>query len=425
MKEQFLHYVWLYKKFDFTHLHTTSGLEVIIKHSGFYTLKEGPDFFNAHLIIDGQKWAGNIEIHLTSSDWYLHHHENDDNYNNVILHVVWNHDMDVFRQDNTTIPVLELKKYVSVQVLQQYNQLLQPKSWINCENELRQIDQFTLNNWLERLFFERLEKRANEIECLLQKNTFDWEATFFQLLAKSFGLNTNGEAFLAVTKAIPFSVILKERNEILNIEALLFGMSGLLQNECEDNYYFELKKKWEFLTLKYQLEINPFQTVHFFKLRPDNFPTIRLAQLAKLIVTHTYFFQAVISAKSVAEIYPIFNYYPSDYWQTHYIFDKPHTKKMKKISKSFIDLIVLNCILPLQFAYGYAHGNLQLEKLITLAMEINKENNTIIEKFNYYGLSINNSFQSQAVLQLKKEYCNSNNCLQCAIGQKLINFTSK
>lgn len=424
MKEDFLHYVWQYKKFAFTNLETVSGQQITIIHSGYYIQQAGPDFFNAQIIIDNQKWAGNIEIHLKSSDWYVHHHETDANYDNVILHVVWEHDTDVFRKNNTIIPVLELKKHVPKEVLHQYKQLFTQKTWINCENQIATIDHFTISNWIERLFFERLEKKANEVEILLQKNTFDWEATFFQLLAKSFGLNTNGEAFLKMAESIPYSVIKKERVEVENIEALFLGSTGLLTEENEDLYYIDLKQRWNYLQHKHQLIANYFQSVQFFKHRPDNFPTIRLAQLAQLIGNPQHFFQLIVNANSIQEIYPVFNCTVSEYWKTHYVFDKPHPKKDKKLSKNFIDLIILNCLLPIKFAYGHANGNINPEELITLAAEINSEKNTIIEKFTHFGLVSTNSYHSQAILQLKKEYCNTNKCLNCAIGQKLINFTS-
>lgn len=424
MKEDFLHYVWQYKKFAFTNIQTVSGQELTIIHSGYYIQQAGPDFFNAQIVIDNQKWAGNIEIHLKSSDWYVHHHETDANYDNVILHVVWEHDTDVFRKNNTVIPVLELKKYVSNEVLHQYKQLFTQKTWINCENQLTTIDDFTISNWKERLFFERLEKKANEVEILLQKNTFDWEATFFQLMAKSFGLNTNGDAFLKMAESLPYSVIKKERHEVENIEALFFGTTGLLEEENEDSYYNDLKKRWNYLKHKHQLNNIFFQQVQFFKHRPDNFPSIRLAQLAQLIVKHQHFFQLIVKANSTEEIYPFFNSTVSEYWKLHYVFDKSHSKKNKILSKNFIDLLILNCILPIKFAYGYASGNINPEELIALASEIATEKNTIIEKFAHFGLVSTNSYHSQAILQLKKEYCNTNKCLNCAIGQKLINFTS-
>lgn len=424
MKEDFLHYVWQYKKFAFTNLKTVSGQELTIINSGYYIQQAGPDFFNAQIVIGNQKWAGNVEIHLKSSDWYVHHHETDANYDNVILHVVWEHDTDVFRKNNSVIPVLELKQHVSKEVLQQYKQLFTQKTWINCENQLATIDDFLISNWIERLFFERLEKKASEVEMLLQKNIFDWEATFFQLMAKSFGLNTNGDAFLKMAENIPFSVIKKERFEIENIEALFFGISGLLNDDNEDLYYHELKRRWNYLKHKHQLQINYFQPLQFFKHRPDNFPTIRLAQLAQFVVKHQQVFQLISKANSMNTMYAFFDSNVSEYWKSHYVFDKSHPKKSKKISKSFIDLMIMNCILPIKFAYGHSNGNINPEELIALASEMTSEKNSIIEKFNHFGLNSANSYHSQAILQLKKEYCTTNKCLNCAIGQKLINFTS-
>lgn len=424
MKEDFLHYVWQYKKFAFTNLKTVSGQELTIIHSGYYIQQAGPDFFNAQIVIDNQKWAGNIEIHLKSSDWYVHHHQTDANYDNVILHVVWEHDTEVFRKNNTVIPVLELKQQIPTEILSQYNNLFAQKKWINCENQISFVDEFTISNWIERLFFERLEIKANEVEKLLQKNSFDWEATFFQLLAKSFGLNTNGEAFLKMAESIPYSTIKKERYEVESIEALFFGATGLLEGENEDIYFNDLKKRWNYLKYKYQLKIDYYQSVQFFKHRPDNFPTIRLAQLAQLVVKQNQLFQNLISANSINQIYLYFDCDISEYWQSHYVFDKPNTRKNKKISKKFIDLLILNCILPIKFTFGYVHGNIIPELLVGLASEIASEKNTIIEKFNDVGLVSKNSYETQALLQLKKKYCNTNKCLHCAIGQKLINFTT-
>ena len=424
MKEDFLHYVWQYKKFAFTNLKTVSGQELTIIHSGYYIQQAGPDFFNAQIVIDNQKWAGNIEIHLKSSDWYVHHHQTDANYDNVILHVVWEHDTDVFRKNNTVIPVLELKQQIPTEILSQYNNIFAQKKWINCENQISFVDEFTISNWIERLFFERLEKKANEVEKLLQKNSFDWEATFFQLLAKSFGLNTNGEAFLKMAESIPYSIIKKERYEVESLEALFFGATGLLEGENEDIYFNDLKKRWNYLKHKYELKIDYYQSVQFFKHRPDNFPTIRLAQLAQLIVKQHQLFQNLVNVHSINQIYLFFNCNVSEYWQSHYVFDKPHIIKNKRVTKNFIDLLILNCILPIKFAFGHVHGNIIPELLVGLASEIISEKNTIIDKFNGIGLVSSNSYQSQALLQLKKEYCNTNKCLNCAIGQKLINFTT-
>jgi hypothetical protein len=230
MKEDFLHYVWQYKKFDFSDLKTTQNENLTIINSGFYSQLAGPDFFNAQIQIDSQKWAGNVEIHLKSSDWYVHNHENDANYDSVILHVVWEHDTPIFRKDNSEIAVLEIKHYVLTKELDNYNKLASAKSWIYCENEIASTDNFVFNNWLEHLFFERLERKSIPINQLLVQTDSDWEAVLFAMLAKNFGLNTNGDIFLNIATSIPFAIIRKESYDPENLEALLLGRANLLKD---------------------------------------------------------------------------------------------------------------------------------------------------------------------------------------------------
>jgi len=255
MKEEFLHYLWKFKKFDVLNLKTSHAEEITIVNVGQYLELAGPDFFNAQIIIGTQKWAGNVEIHLKSSDWYVHHHERDSAYENVILHVVWEHDTEIFRSNNTEIPVLELKKYVDAATIANYQLLMEPKSWIFCEKDIKNIDNFILKNWQERLFFERLERKSKPIFDLLEQTNQDWEAVLFCLLAKNFGLNTNGAVFLNIAQSIPFSIIRKESFEIENLEALLLGNAGLLNSEKEDTYYKDLKfrEKYPSSPLKYPI----------------------------------------------------------------------------------------------------------------------------------------------------------------------------
>lgn len=423
MKESFLHYLWQFKKFSFSELQTTEGLPITILHSGNYLQQAGPDFFNAQLIIGTQKWAGSVEIHLKSSDWYVHHHETDAAYNNVILHVVWEHDADVFRKNNTEIPVLELKNYVDAEILSHYQKLLSAKNWINCENELSTIDSFTLSNWKEKLFLERLEERSNEIEELLVTTANDWEAVFFLFLAKSFGLNVNGFVFFELMQSIPYEIIRKEQSDVVQLEALFLGRAGLLETDKEDVYFKELKKRWNYLQQKYQLPKIILQPVHFFKLRPDNFPTIRLAQLAQLISQEPQLFHKSMHVQKVNDFYQLFAIAPSVYWENHYVFDKQSASKRKKLSKSFIDLVIINAVLPFLFAFHRYQNSDNTEQLLAVASQIEPEKNVIIDKFSSFGLSCNTSYDTQALLQLKKHYCDFNRCLSCAIGQKLINFT--
>ena len=420
MKEDFLHHLWKFKKFDTLNLKTSNGEEIIIISVGQYLELAGPDFFNAQITIDNQKWAGNVEIHLKSSDWYVHQHERDSGYENVILHVVWENDNAIFRSDNTEIPVLELKNYVERETVLNYQSLLSPKSWIFCEKQIKDVDDFVLKNWQERLFFERLERKSQPIFDLLEKTSQDWEAVLFLLLAKNFGLNTNGEIFMKIAHSIPFSVIRKESFEVENLEALLFGTAGLLDLEKEDNYYKDLKFRYYYLLHKYQIDKTLVEPVQFFKHRPDNFPTIRLSQLANLYHTHQNLFSKISTVNSLNSIYEIFQITASNYWQNHYQFDKESPKKKKMLSKSFIDLIVINTIIPLQFAYAKSIGKEASEDLILLLNEVTSEKNAIIDKFTSFGIKPKNAFESQSLLQLKNEYCNKSKCLECAVGIELL-----
>lgn len=420
MKEDFIHYVWNYKKFDFSNLKTTQGENLVIVNSGQYLQKAGPDFFNAQIILENQKWAGNVEIHLKSSDWYLHHHEKDDNYNNVILHVVWDHDTPIFRKDNSEIPVLEIKNYVSKEELNNYLSLTTLKSWIFCENQIAEVDEFVFSNWQERLFYERLERKIQPVNQLLEETENDWESLLFCMLAKNFGLNTNGESFLKMAKSITFSLIRKEALEVMYLEALFFGQADMIPVDVEDNYPKELKSWYDYIALKYKLSKPVIEPIQFFKHRPDNFPTIRLSQLAMLYHLHRNLFSKIIEANSIEEIYKIFNLSVSDYWKTHYNFDKVSSKKEKSLSKSFIDLVIINTIIPVRFAYANAQGKEISETLTDLLSNIPSEKNSIIEKFTTFGIKSKNAFQSQSLLELKNEYCNHKKCLQCAIGLELL-----
>ena len=420
MKEDFLHYLWKFKKFDTSNLTTSNGEKLTIENSGSYLQLAGPDFFNSQITIDNQKWAGNVEIHLKSSDWYAHHHERDSNYDSVILHVVWEHDVEIYRQNNTEIPVLILKELVSKETLNNYHSLVSPKSWIYCEKQIEFINSFVMLSWQERLFFERLERKSNPIFDLAESTMQDWDAILFCQLAKNFGLNTNGDSFYNMANSIPFSIIRKEGNDLFNLESLLFGIAGLLEINKEDHYYKKLKTNFDYLVHKYQLESNSFTPLQFFKHRPDNFPTIRVSQLANVYYCQQQLFSKIIIADNVVAIYEIFDKSVSEYWETHYQFDKISPKKKKALSKSFIDLLIINTIIPLQFAYAKSQGKEISEKLISLLNQVQPESNAIIDKFSSFGLKAQNAFETQALLQLKNEYCNKSRCLECTIGMELL-----
>ena len=295
MTEDFLHYLWRYKLFNTSILETTNKQTIFIKKGGVHNKNEGPDFLNAHLEIDNQLWVGNVEIHIKSSDWYLHKHEEDVNYDAVILHVVWEHDVDIYMKNSKPLPTLELKKFVNESLLKNYNSLIyQKQNWIPCENQITSIDDFLWNNWLERLYFDRLERKAQIIKEFLQHTKYDFEATAFLLLAKNFGLKINGDAFLQMAKSIDFSVVRKVRSDEQQLMALFFGQAGFLEEDIQDTYHKNLKDNYVYLKHKYRLKPISRNLFQFFRMRPNNFPTIRLAQLVALYFKHQNLFSKLM-----------------------------------------------------------------------------------------------------------------------------------
>lgn len=421
MQEDFLHYIWQHKKFNTLQLATTQNESLIIESVGTHNQNTGPDFFNAKLIIEEQLWAGNVEIHVNASDWYVHNHENDVNYDNVILHVVWEHDTDIYRKDQTVIPTLELKQYISKEALLSFDKLFSKKqSWINCENDFASVDDFTIQNWLERLYFERLERKANNIKLLLKQCNNNWEEVLFKMLAKTFGLKVNGEAFLSIANSFEFSVLRKQQPKQQNLEALLFGQAGLLETDEQEVYVQELQEAYKFLKTKFQLTNTSVLPVQFFRLRPSNFPTIRLSQLASLYYSHSNVFYKVVEAKTVEELYAIFNVKTSSFWQTHYTFSKVSKRLVKRLTKSFVNLLIINTIVPIKFLYAKYQGKNNDDLVMDIIQQLPPEKNSIVNKYNTLKDVSRSALQSQALLQLKNEYCNKNKCLQCAIGNILI-----
>ncbi len=427
MREDLLHFIWKYKKLPLEDLVTSNNESLVIVDVGMHNHLAGPDFFNAQVNINEQLWAGNVEIHVKSSDWYAHHHEKDRNYDNVILHVVWEEDVEVFRKDNSEIPTLELKDYISESLLRAYQELFDKKDirFINCEKDIGRIAPFILQNWLERLFFERLERKSSFVFGLLEDSKNDWENVFFVLLLKNFGLKINGDAFLSLAKAIDFSVVRKLQHDLPQLESVLYGMSQLLDdNTIADEYHVLLKKEYRYLRHKFSLEEERVQKPEFFKLRPPNFPTIRLSQLANLYHKHQNLFGRVMAAKTLEEIYTIFDVSASHYWDTHFTFGKSSRKGVKKVTKKFIDLLIINTILPIKFCYSRRLNEAVDETITSIASVINKEENSIISNFASKGVNVENALESQGALQLYNEYCTKNKCLQCTIGTGLLSQNS-
>ncbi len=423
MKEDFLHYVWKLQKFDVCKFYTTNNEKLHIRNQGSQNLNSGPDFFNAQIELDGQLWAGNIEIHVKSSDWYAHNHETDPAYDNVVLHVVWEHDAEIFRKDGDTIPTLVVSKHIPKNTLVQYQKLFSKKEkWINCENDFASVEQFIKENWLERLFFERLQKKETILLKELKDSQNHWEALLFKMLCKNFGLKVNGDSFFSIAKSVDFSIIKKCSQERQDLEAILMGQAGLLEGENEDWYFKTLKTNYEFLKHKFGLHNENVIFPKFFRLRPPNFPTVRLAQLAVLYSERDSLFSQVIAAKNIKDLYELFNLYGSEYWDTHYNFGISSLERKKRMTKKFVDLLVINTIIPLKFCYAMQQGLDVSEEILKLASEISSEENIIVKKFNALKHKSKNVYQSQALLQLKNEYCDKNRCLHCGIGNAIIGF---
>jgi hypothetical protein len=421
MKEDFLHYLWRYGLYTSSTLKTTQDEEIQIVTPGFHNKNSGPDFLQSELNIDGQKWVGNVEIHVNSSDWYLHQHETDSNYDAVILHVVWNDDVPIFMKDNRTMPTLELREVVSKNVLSNYQKLSNSKlNWIPCEQEINNVKPFIIDHWLERLYFERLEYKTLEIKKLLEASQNDWEAVLFQMLSKNFGLNINGTPFLKLAQSFSFHILRKERNDINSFSALLFGQAGFLEDEIEDEYFKMLKKEYDYLSHKYTITGLEKKEFQFFRMRPHNFPTVRIAQLIGLYYKHKHLFTSVIDAKSVEEYYLLFKIDVNDYWKTHFNFGKESKQSSKKLTKPFIDLIIINTILPLKFYYLKTIDKLSEEEIIILIEGIESEKNSIINRFSKLHMKTRNAMQSQGLIELKNNYCTPKRCLECAIGKTIL-----
>ncbi len=423
MKEDLLHFIWKYKKLPLTGMVTSNKEPLRIKAVGAHNHLAGPDFFNAQIVIGAQLWAGNVEIHLKSSDWYAHHHEKDPNYNNVILHVVWEDDAQVFRSDNSEIPTLQLKDYISEALLSNYEALLdkRKKSFVNCEKDLPKIDGFLFENWLERLFIERLERKSSLIFQMLSESKNDWEQVLFKLLLKGFGLKINGPAFLSLGELLPFSVVRKVRADRQQLESIFLGMSGLLDDETvADTYRSRLRKEFSYLRHKFELDSTGVQKPEFYKLRPPNFPTIRMSQLADLYSRHENLFSKLMEAKNLEDLYHLLEAHAGDYWDTHYTFGKTTGKRVKKLTKAFVSLQLINVLIPLKFCYAKAVGKDVNSELVAIARGLKSEENSIVTNFNTYNVPSSNAHTSQALLQLYTEYCTKNKCLQCAVGSSLL-----
>ncbi len=416
MTERLLQYIWQFQYFNKNELATAEGESLQITHPGNFNTNQGPDFLDAKIKIGKTTWAGSIELHINTSDWKNHKHSGDKNYKNVILHVVWQHDVDL----KLPFPTLVLQDKVLKLLLKKYDELMNGQGFIPCEKSIGQVNEITWLSWKERLLVERLQHKSQIVFEYLAKNNNHWEETFWWMIAKNFGAKVNIEAFEKIAQSIPINALAKHKSQIHQVEALLFGQAGLLAGKFAEDYPTLLQREYQLYKSKYNL-----QPVHaqlfFLRMRPANFPTVRLAQLAMLVHTSLHLFSKIKEAGSVKEIKELLNVTANDYWHYHYMFEEASAFKKKTLGNQMIENILINTVVPVLFAYGLYHNeNKYKDKALQWLEKITAEKNAITKGFVLLGVENNNAFDSQALIQLKNEYCNKKKCLDCAVGNKLL-----
>ncbi len=422
MDENLLHFVWKFRLFDSSNLTTPSGQRVEVIHPGYHNRDAGADFSNAKVKIDGVLWAGNVELHLKSSDWFAHKHHTDGAYDNVILHVVFEKDKHTaLRKSGEPIPVLELKDRIKPNTLSRFADLAKRKASIPCKSFIKEVDSAILSNHLARMLVERLEQKVEHILAMLKECGNDWEQVMFQLLARYLGAGINKEPFELLAKSLPVKVWAKHSSDLLQLEALLFGQAGFLSEKFVDEYPATLKKEYNYLKRLHNLQPLPKHLFKFLRLRPSNFPTLRLAQLAALMHKETKLFSAVLESKNGKTVRLLFDAEPSSYWNNHYQFDKQSKNVKGKVGDGMKDILLINAVAPLLFAYGkYKGGEAYCDKAMAFLEHCKPEDNSVLKGWAALGVKADSAYQSQALLQLKTAHCDKFACLHCAVGHKIL-----
>lgn len=416
MTEQLLQFIWQFQYYSKSNLILSKGESIQIIHPGIHNTNQGPDFLNARVKIANTILAGSIEIHINASEWQLHKHSSDSNYNNVILHVVWLNDKDL----DVDIPTLELKNSVSSLLLNKYEKLMTNRNFIPCEDLINTVNDFTFTAWKERLMVERLQEKSTIISEKLKKYSNHWEEIFWQLLAKNFGIKINIDAFESMAVSVPLSILAKHKNQLHQLEAILMGQCGLLNKIFSDDYAVMLQKEYRFLKKKYNLQLTHIPS-YFLRMRPANFPTIRLSQLAVLIHNSSHLFSIIKEATELKDVEKLFAVTANDYWHYHYVFDEETGFKKKTIGKQMVQNIIVNTVLPFLYAYGwYNNAEHYQEKALLWATQLFPEQNFITKGFVELGIENKSAYDSQSLIQLKNKYCNNKRCLDCAVGNSIL-----
>lgn len=415
--EEVLHYIWKYRLYASYKLKTKSRKNLSVKYPGEQNEHAGPDFEHCRLVIDDIEWAGNVEIHIKSSDWFAHSHQRDPAYNNVILHVVYDHDIDIILEDGTTPETLELKPLIDHTLLNKYNEFMMARVAIPCQQHLSLVESFHISQWLKRLSIERLLQKTQYVNDLLDYFHGSWEEVTYILLAKNFGHKVNTVPFERLAKNLPYKLLKKYESSIF-IESLIFGQAGMLEQQFNDDYPKELQYNYRYLQRQYRLKPIDTASWRFLRMRPLNFPTIRLAQFSAWHKQTRALFSEIIETKKVNELRGLFENSPvNSYWETHYRFDVLSKKHSTKLGKSTIDSIILNTVVTILFSYGkYIGKEAYICRAIDLLEELSPERNGIVNQYRRLGVEVKTATDSQALLQLKDSYCDKVRCLACGIG---------
>lgn len=411
MKEEFIYYLWENRLLHLD-LKTTDNEDITILSVGIRNHDSGADFVNARIKIGDALWAGQVEIHVRASDWFKHNHHNDANYDSVILHVVYENDTDSLK-----IPTLEIKDKFDISIFHKYNWFFGSRNWIPCGEFVGGVQNFTLISWLDRMLVEHFENECKDLDFKLKNNHYDWEQAFYQRLMRYFGLKVNNDSFEYLSRILPLNLLLRHRDNDIYIESMMFGCAGFLERDFEEDYPSLLKRDFMMLKSKFGLKVMPLSNWKFLRLRPPNFPTIRIAQLAKIITKNGNMFSKIRDADDIQEIRDLFDVELNSYWDNHFQFDKTSKVERRKIlGKTAVDLIIINAIVPMLFYYGHTHSlESYKEKAMRFLEQIEAEDNLIIRNFRKSGVVLQNAFQTQAILYMYKYYCKRRRCLECRI----------
>lgn len=420
MKEFVLQHIWQYRLFVAHDQFTTDGLKVEVIHPGKPNRNAGPDFFNAKVKIGDTLWAGNVEIHLKSSDWFLHQHQHDNVYDNVILHVVREADVPVYRSGGFEIPQLVLQYPQGIEA--EYQKLMEKRDWISCSALIQDFPEVMLTSWKDSLLLEKLSKKVDDIRCMLDANCNLKDEVMYVMLSRSFGFAVNGDAFEALAQSVPLTVLQKCRHNLSDLEALLFGQSGLLTcNKPEDDYMHELKLQYAFLQKKFQLQPMAVERWKLLRMRPCNFPHIRISQLAALLHRYDRLTRQLTEVPDLKTLRELLNISAGDYWKNHYVFGVEGAERSVKLGAGSVQNVIVNALIPMMYAHGMSLNDDALRsKAMHFLSCLPAEENHIIQRWRAHGLRVQHAADSQALIHLYKHYCDERNCLRCRIGHQVL-----